>query len=171
ARTRLSIRYDDLELAIAETDLLQLRRHRGRERAGGRRPGRAQPRVERLHRRSRLLERRLGRSHRVVSLVECGELPTRLLRPLEQLGRRLGPVAAAEIRELLELALDDLQAARLRLEGCQERAQVRGRLAELQLALPKRVSGRRKLGREALERRDGAFRGRDEIARTAAVLR
>ena len=79
-------------------------------------------------------------------------------------------MAPAQVGQRLELRLDLLEPARLRLERGQERLQVGRGLAQLQLRLPERVAGRGELGREPLERCDRPLGGADEVARAVSVL-
>ena len=71
----------------------------------------------------------------------------------------------------LELAFDLLEPPGLGLERGEERAQVGRGLAQLQLGLPQRLARGCELGREPLERRDGALGERDEVGRALALVR
>jgi len=74
----------------------------------------------RLRRRERLG----GRSNGIVSLRNRTKLAPRLVPSFEQLGKRLRSIAAFQIGEALELALEPLEPSRLRVERGEERPEL-----------------------------------------------
>ena len=88
-------------------------------------------------------ERLLGRRDRVVALAERGPAPGAPPRRASTSSANVcAAVAAPQVGEPVELGLDLLEPPRLGLERREERAQLRGRLAELQLGRAQRVAGR-----------------------------
>ncbi len=105
-----------------------------------------------------------------MALGECVELRSRVVRAHDQLGEAVCAVAAAKVGDLLEPALDLLEAAGLGLERVEEPAELHSHLAERQLGAAQSLPGGGKLGCDPLEWGHGPLGARDEVRPTFAVV-
>ena len=92
------------------------------------------------------------------------------MRRGEQLFVRLGPEASLRVGDAVELLLDLLEPARLRLERRQEAAELARGLAKPELDVAQLVAGARQLRREALERCHRSLRRRGQSRSTLAFV-
>ena len=112
-----------------------------------------------------------GDRSRILALVERLELGAGLGSAGEQLVVALAAEAPLRLGDLVERRLELFEASGLGLERREERVQLRGGLAQPQLDVAQLVAGALELGREPLERRDGALGERDEAGCALALVR
>ena len=151
------------ELALAHADAAQL----GGDGVGERRrcgvplgPQLEGERVDTFLGGGELARRDLGG---IGAVLERRELRLRLLAPREQLVVRRAAEAALRLGDPVEPGLELLEPARLRFERGQEGVEIGRGLAQPELDVAQLVAGALQLRREPLERRDRAFRERDEV--------
>ena len=171
ARGRLPLAELDAELALAQSDPLQLLGDRGGKRVGGLTAGVAQLPAERRDLPLGVGER-LGSGRGGIGLpFERLELGPRLGCALEQLLVAIAAETPPCLDDAVELRLDLLEPVGLGLERRQEGAQLGSGLAQSQLDVTQLVAGPLELRGEALQRRERALGQRDQAGGALAVVR
>ncbi len=108
--------------------------------------------------------------HGIVAVGKLGELAPGLVGTIEQLRVGLSAIAAAQVGEPVELRLDGVEPARLRLERVEERTQVGRDLTQGELGRAKRLAGSGELGCQALERSELALGQTGKVRGGPAVV-